>query len=67
LPTIKTISAEDALRHKELMKENAEVGIMFASKPIVQAITNPFIGPLTNKLVILFNYINISNNYYLTH
>jgi DHA1 family solute carrier family 18 vesicular amine transporter 1/2 len=64
LPTIKPTSAEDALRHEELINENAEVGIMFASKPIVQAITNPFVGPLTNKLVILFNYI--SNNYYLT-
>ncbi|KAG8183795.1 hypothetical protein JTE90_002947 [Oedothorax gibbosus] len=38
------------LRHHELIEENVEVGIMFASKPIVQAITNPFIGPLTNKI-----------------
>lgn len=48
---ITTLSAIDAheLRHKELVNENTEVGVMFASKPIVQAITNPFVGPLTNK------------------
>ena len=48
-PTTRPPLAEDALRHEELINENAEVGIMFASKPIVQAITNPFVGPLTNK------------------
>lgn len=42
-------SDEDILRHEELVRENTEVGIMFASKPIVQAFTNPFVGPLTNK------------------
>ncbi|XP_075675785.1 synaptic vesicular amine transporter-like [Dermatophagoides pteronyssinus] len=49
---ITTLSAIDAheLRHKELVNENTEVGVMFASKPIVQAITNPFVGPLTNKI-----------------
>ena len=35
---------------QELIKENVEVGIMFASKAVVQLITNPFIGPLTNRL-----------------
>lgn len=40
---------ENMLRHQELVDENTEVGVMFASKPIVQAITNPFVGPLTNK------------------
>ena len=48
-PTTEPPSDEVLLRHKELVNENAEVGIMFASKPIVQAITNPFVGPLTNK------------------
>lgn len=48
---ITTLSPIDAneLRHQELVNENTEVGVMFASKPIVQAITNPFVGPLTNK------------------
>ena len=48
---ITTLSAIDAheLRHKELVNENTEVGVMFASKPIVQAITNQFVCPLTNK------------------
>lgn len=44
-------SDEQVLRHKELVGESAEVGIMFASKPIVQALTNPFVGPLTNRSV----------------
>lgn len=48
-PTTPIISDESRLRHEELVNENGEVGIMFASKPIVQAITNPFVGPLTNR------------------
>ena len=36
-------------RHRELVSENVEVGIMFASKAVVQLIANPFVGPLTNK------------------
>ncbi|KAG9510029.1 Synaptic vesicular amine transporter [Fragariocoptes setiger] len=38
------------ISHQDLVDENFEVGIMFASKPIVQAIANPFIGTLTNKV-----------------
>ncbi|GIY84229.1 synaptic vesicular amine transporter [Caerostris extrusa] len=50
-PPTTTMSSEmQELRHHELIEENVEVGIMFASKPIVQAITNPFIGPLTNRI-----------------
>ena len=33
----------------QMNKLNAKVGLMFASKPIVQLIANPFIGPLTNR------------------
>lgn len=36
-------------KHNELIEENVEVGIMFASKAVVQLICNPFVGPLTNK------------------
>lgn len=36
-------------KHQELVKENVEVGIMFASKAIVQLITNPFVVPFTNR------------------
>ena len=35
------------------MHENVEVGVMFASKAVVQLIANPFVGPLTNKYEIL--------------
>nr|VZI34019.1 unnamed protein product [Spirometra erinaceieuropaei] len=31
-------------------EENLAVGILFASKPLVQLIVNPMIGPLTNKI-----------------
>jgi DHA1 family solute carrier family 18 vesicular amine transporter 1/2 len=37
-------------KHRELSKENVEVGIMFASKAVVQLIANPFVGPLTNRI-----------------
>jgi DHA1 family solute carrier family 18 vesicular amine transporter 1/2 len=34
---------------KKLLNENVKVGLLFASKATVQLITNPFIGPLTNR------------------
>ncbi|CAM6053406.1 unnamed protein product [Sphagnum tenellum] len=40
---------EKKQKHKELVQENVEVGIMFASKAVVQLIANPFVGPLTNR------------------
>jgi DHA1 family solute carrier family 18 vesicular amine transporter 1/2 len=36
-------------KHEELLQENVEVGVMFASKAFVQLFTNPFIGPITNR------------------
>ncbi len=36
-------------KQKDLMHENVEVGVMLASKAVVQLIANPFVGPLTNK------------------
>lgn len=41
-------------KHNELINENVEVGIMFASKAFVQLLANPFVGPLTNKCDHLF-------------
>ena len=38
------------LKHQELLNENVEVGVMFAAKAFVQLVTNPFIGPLTNRI-----------------
>ncbi|XP_014867595.1 PREDICTED: synaptic vesicular amine transporter [Poecilia mexicana] len=32
-----------------LLNENVKVGMLFASKATVQLLTNPFIGPLTNR------------------
>uniref|UniRef100_A0A914QXM5 Major facilitator superfamily (MFS) profile domain-containing protein n=1 Tax=Panagrolaimus davidi TaxID=227884 RepID=A0A914QXM5_9BILA len=37
-------------RHEALSEENVHVGLMFGSKALVQLITNPFIGPVTNKI-----------------
>jgi len=44
-----TLSAEQK-KHKELIDENLEVGVMFASKAFVQLIANPFVGRLTNSI-----------------
>lgn len=38
------------LSHSDIVGESFEVGVMFASKPIIQAFANPFIGNLTNKV-----------------
>jgi hypothetical protein len=38
-----------AYRHRELSNENLKVGLLFASKAVVQLSINPFIGPLTNR------------------
>ena len=34
----------------QMNRLNTKVGLMFASKPVVQLIVNHFIGPLTNRL-----------------
>ncbi|CAK9292480.1 unnamed protein product [Gordionus sp. m RMFG-2023] len=36
-------------RHVTLVEQNVKVGIMFASKAVVQLITNPFVGSLTQR------------------
>jgi hypothetical protein len=43
-------TAQRKFKHDELIEENMEVGVMFASKPIVQAFVNPFVGAITNKI-----------------
>ncbi|XP_055332602.1 synaptic vesicular amine transporter-like [Paramacrobiotus metropolitanus] len=46
-----TLSPEDAeLQHEELVEVNVRVGVMFASKAIMQLIANPFVGLLTNRI-----------------
>lgn len=39
-----------------LVNENVKVGMLFASKATVQLITNPFIGPLTNRWVFFCGF-----------
>ena len=34
----------------QMNKLSTKVGLLFASKPIVQLVANPFIGPLTNRI-----------------
>jgi len=48
--TEETTMSPEQLKHKELMEENLETGFMFASKAVVQLITNPFVGPLTHRI-----------------
>ncbi|MGH0169192.1 UNVERIFIED_CONTAM: hypothetical protein FKN15_056443 [Acipenser sinensis] len=33
-----------------LMEENVRVGLLFASKALMQLVMNPFVGPLTNRI-----------------
>lgn len=45
-----TASSSDCPKEdKDLLNENVQVGLLFASKATVQLITNPFIGPMTNR------------------
>ncbi|XP_045295048.1 synaptic vesicular amine transporter [Leopardus geoffroyi] len=36
--------------NKDLLNENVQVGLLFASKATIQLLTNPFIGLLTNRI-----------------
>ncbi|XP_032397899.1 synaptic vesicular amine transporter [Etheostoma spectabile] len=56
---VPTVTAATELPHNSsdcpqsasrLLSENVKVGMLFASKATVQLITNPFIGPLTNRI-----------------
>ncbi|ESN92861.1 hypothetical protein HELRODRAFT_164993 [Helobdella robusta] len=49
--SVKVLTDEEAYktRHDAIMSTTVEVGLMFASKAIVQLIANPFVGSLTNK------------------
>jgi hypothetical protein len=50
----KFLTAEERKwKNVQMNKLNTKIGLMFASKPLVQLLTNPFIGPLTNRLVNL--------------
>lgn len=42
-------SSECPQSTSKLLNENVKVGMLFASKATVQLLTNPFIGPLTNR------------------
>ncbi|XP_013930916.1 PREDICTED: synaptic vesicular amine transporter-like [Thamnophis sirtalis] len=44
-------SSDCPKKDKELVNENVEVGLLFASKATVQLLTNPFIGPMTNRIL----------------
>ena len=46
-------------KHNELIQENIEVGVMFASKAVVQLIANPFVGPLTNRFATVYGYKSV--------
>ncbi|XP_007424088.1 synaptic vesicular amine transporter [Python bivittatus] len=43
-------SSDCPKKDKELLNENVEVGLLFASKATMQFLTNPFIGPMTNRI-----------------
>ncbi|XP_072537244.1 chromaffin granule amine transporter [Salminus brasiliensis] len=44
-------NASDCKDDKEFLEEeNVRVGLLFASKALVQLLVNPFVGPLTNRI-----------------
>ncbi|XP_031246718.1 synaptic vesicular amine transporter isoform X2 [Mastomys coucha] len=45
-----TVPSDCPSEDKDLLNENVQVGLLFASKATVQLITNPFIGLLTNRI-----------------
>lgn len=52
LNALKIQKAKEKWKEVQMNKLNSKVGLMFASKPIVQLIANPFIGPLTNRFIL---------------
>ncbi|XP_058050691.1 chromaffin granule amine transporter [Ahaetulla prasina] len=54
--TVASLFPMDALNHSctdgmdSLSNENVRVGLIFASKALMQLIANPFVGPLTNRI-----------------
>ncbi|AWP14459.1 putative synaptic vesicular amine transporter [Scophthalmus maximus] len=50
LPKNSSSSSDCPQANSRLLNENVKVGMLFASKATVQLITNPFIGPLTNRI-----------------
>lgn len=48
-PTTAPNASDCPKADQQLLNENVKVGLLFASKATVQLITNPIIGPLTNK------------------
>uniref|UniRef100_A0A5K3F6W2 MFS domain-containing protein n=1 Tax=Mesocestoides corti TaxID=53468 RepID=A0A5K3F6W2_MESCO len=44
-----TMIAEQ-VRQSHMERENFRIGMLFASKSIVQLVVNPFVGPLTNRI-----------------
>uniref|UniRef100_A0A915HLI3 Uncharacterized protein n=1 Tax=Romanomermis culicivorax TaxID=13658 RepID=A0A915HLI3_ROMCU len=55
---------EQEKRHEYLTRENVHVGLMFGSKALIQLITNPLVGPMTNRYnsLTLFAVVNIDKS-----
>ncbi|CAK6445270.1 unnamed protein product [Pipistrellus nathusii] len=52
-PVTEAISSHknNCLQHSEFLEEeNIRVGLLFASKAVMQLLVNPFVGPLTNRI-----------------
>lgn len=45
-----TVPSNGPSEDKDLLNENVQIGLLFASKAAVQLLTNPFIGLLTNGI-----------------
>ncbi|XP_069468011.1 synaptic vesicular amine transporter isoform X1 [Ambystoma mexicanum] len=49
-PNATSVPSDCPKADSDLLNENVRVGLLFASKATVQLLTNPFIGPLTNRV-----------------
>jgi hypothetical protein len=57
------------IRHRNILDENISVGLMFASKAIMQLIANPFVGPVTNRLILFCTVmlLKLEKRYLMLH
>ncbi|VDK21868.1 unnamed protein product [Taenia asiatica] len=56
------------MRQSHMERENFRVGMLFASKSIVQLVVNPFVGPLTNRQNRVFDsYVYRISHHVLLH
>ena len=54
---VSNITSEEE-RHRDILRLNSPISLLYATKAVTQLIFTPFIGPLTNRFVYLLVHIN---------